>query len=58
MQLDMENEKKKLQFYYQLLALTRNNIGLYKSCVYCIIKQVWCVAVITSGNNTMLLEIS
>jgi len=27
--------KKKLQFYYQLLALTRNNIALYKSCVYC-----------------------
>jgi len=22
------------------------------------IKQAWCVAVITSGNNTMLLEIS
>jgi len=33
--------KKKLKifiikkFYYQLLALTRNNIVLYKSCVYC-----------------------
>jgi len=36
MQLYTENEKKKkkLQFYYQLLALTRN-IALYKSCVYC-----------------------
>jgi len=34
MQLYTENKKKtKLQFYYQLLALTRNNIALYKSCV-------------------------
>jgi len=32
-----ENEKKKikLQFYYQLLTSTHNNIALYKSCVYC-----------------------
>jgi len=36
MQLYTENEKKKkkLQLYYQLLALTRNNIALYKNCVY------------------------
>jgi len=35
MQLYTENEKKikNLQFYYQLLALTRNNNTLYKSCV-------------------------
>jgi len=30
-----EKRKKKLQFYYQLLTLTRNNIALYKSCVCC-----------------------
>jgi len=30
--------KKKLQFYYQLLALTHNNIALCKSCVYCKLK--------------------
>jgi len=37
MQLYTENEKKKKkkQFCYQLLALTRNNIALYKSRVYC-----------------------
>jgi len=29
-----ENKNKKLQFYFGLLALTRNNIALYKSCVY------------------------
>jgi len=36
MQLYTKNEKKKkkLQFYYQLLALIRDNIALYKSCVY------------------------
>jgi len=37
---------------------TRNNITLYKSCVYCKQKQAWCAAVITSRNNIMLLEIS
>jgi len=30
-----KKKNKKLQFYYQLLALTCNNIVLYKSCVYC-----------------------
>jgi len=34
MQLYTEN-KQKLQFYYQLLALTRINIALYKNCMYC-----------------------
>jgi len=34
MQLYTKNEKK-LQFYYQLLALIRNNIALYKSCACC-----------------------
>jgi len=57
MQFYTENEKKiKNKFYYQLL--TRNNIALYKSCVYCKHKTIWCVPVITSRNNTMLLEIS
>jgi len=33
--------------------------ALYKSCVCVVsIKQAWCIAVITSGNNTILLEIS
>jgi len=31
----MKKKIEKLQFYYQLLALTCNNIALYKSCVYC-----------------------
>jgi len=38
MQLNIEKTKKKnfkLQFYYQLLMLTRNNIVLHKNCVYC-----------------------
>jgi len=30
-----EKKNKKLQFYYQLLTSTCNNIALYKSCVYC-----------------------
>jgi len=37
--MQSENEKKNYfyfyQFYYQLLASIRNNIALYKSCVYC-----------------------
>jgi len=34
MRLYTENEKEKLQFYYQLLASNRNNIALYKSVLY------------------------
>jgi len=61
MQLYTENEKKKLQFYYQdsynfwhwLVTI------LFYIKVVCIVSiKAWCVAVITSGNNTMLLEIS
>jgi len=63
MHLYIKNEKKKLQFYYQLLALPRNTLALtilFYIKVVCNVslKQTWCVAVITSGNNTMLLEIS
>jgi len=31
--MQLYENKNKLQFYYQLL--TRNNIALYNSCVYC-----------------------
>jgi len=59
MQFYTKNEKKKLQFYYQLLVDFGVTILLYIKVVCIVnIKQAWCVVVITSGNNTMLSEIS
>jgi len=58
MQLYTKNGKKNYSFII-IFWRWHVTILLYIKVV-CIVslKQAWCVAVITSGNNTMLLEIS
>jgi len=58
MQLYAEDEKKNYSFIINFWRWLVTILLYIKIVCVVSIKQAWCVAVITSENNTMLLEIS